>query len=81
MLKIYPYKLKSVVCHKGTVKSGHYFTIAEHAAKWYFFNVEKVKLLTPNNIIDTLNTRHTYMFMFEKVGGNIWKTSQAKVSS
>ena len=71
LLKIYPYKLKSVVCHKGTVKSGHYFTIAEHAAKWYFFNDERVRLLTPKNINDTLNTRHSYMFMFEKVGGNI----------
>jgi len=59
------------VCHKGTVKSGHYFTIAEYAAKWYFFNDERVRLLTPNNINDTLNTRHSYMFVFEKVGGNI----------
>ena len=62
------YALKAVICHEGSALSGHYYTYAKHHGKWFFFNDSIVRPLNANSINKYLNTKHGYMYVYEKVG-------------
>ena len=62
-----PYTLKAVVCHEGVSPvQGHYYTYANHDDKWYRCNDDKVMEINKKVIMPTLNSRHTYIYVFEK---------------
>ena len=61
------YCLKAVVCHDSrSVKKGHYFTYSKRGKTWYRLSDEKVAPLKTNLVADSINTRHAYMYVFEK---------------
>ena len=61
-----PYTLKAVVCHEGVSPvEGHYYTYAKHHEKWYRCN-DKVMEINKNVIMPTLNSKHAYIYLFEK---------------
>ena len=62
-----PYTLKAVVCHEGVSPvQGHYYTYANHNDKWYRCNDDKVMEINKKMVMPTLNSRHTYVYVFEK---------------
>ena len=61
-----PYILKAVVCHEGgSPVEGHYYTYAKHGEKWYRCNDDKVMGINRNVVMPTLNSKHTYIYVFE----------------
>lgn len=61
------YKLRSVICHKGTSPhTGHYVTFIKkninHAEKWVLFNDEKVVECDSNNLQDIITNGYIYIF-------------------
>lgn len=66
-LLVVPYLLKAVVCHhSNTISTGHYITYAKHGNMWFRFDDLSVRALSSNTVSDSLNTRHAYMYVFEK---------------
>lgn len=59
------YKLKAVVCHKGTsANTGHYVVFIKNDDKWVLFNDEKV--VDCENKVDEIRPCG-YIYLFEKV--------------
>lgn len=57
------YKLKAVVCHKGTSPhTGHYVAFIRHEGRWVLFNDEKVVECDESNLADIRNNGYIYFF-------------------
>ncbi|KAI5953992.1 ubp14 [Candida margitis] len=64
------YKLKSVICHKGTSShTGHYVAFVRKLVdgewKWVLFNDEKVVLCQEDNLKDV--EKNAYIYIFEQI--------------
>ncbi|CDR43782.1 CYFA0S12e04280g1_1 [Cyberlindnera fabianii] len=61
------YKLKAVVCHKGTqVTSGHYVAFIKKGDRWVLFNDEKVVDVTGDNKSWEEIERNGYVYVWER---------------
>ena len=61
------YCLKSVVCHGGRSSAkGHYFTYSKRGQNWYMLSDAKVRQIAKRLVADSINTRHAYIYVFEK---------------
>ncbi len=58
----YVYDLYSVIYHKGTVESGHYFTCAKNNDKWYCFDDANVFKVNESEIIN----KNAYILFYKR---------------
>lgn len=58
------YDLNAVICHHGTVGSGHYICYAKHSPsnKWYEFDDQTVTLVSP----ETVQNCEAYVLFYQK---------------
>lgn len=62
--RVSTYDLSAVICHHGTVGSGHYVCYAKHAPtdKWYEYDDTTVTLVTP----ETVQNCEAYVLFYQK---------------